>query len=388
MRSLTLGIDAVNLRAGGGVTHLVEFIAAADPTRHGVSRVSIWAGARTLAAMADRPWLKKHHLAVLDGGLIRRATWQRFQLSRAARAAGCDLLFVPGGSFAGDFKPVVTMSQNLLPFDLREIRRYGLSGTALKMLLLRFTQSRTFRRADGVIFLTAAAKDAVLQVTGPLACDCPVIPHGLNPRFLQAPKPQRAIETYSARKPFRLLYVSIVDQYKHQWQVVEALHALRLDGWPLALELVGPAYPPALVKLNAAIGRYDPQGEWVCYHGAVSYETLHHLYRQADLGLLASSCETISIILLETMGAGLPVACSDAKPLRELLGSAGVYFNPEKPSDIACALRELIASPSLRTEKAKASFAAAQSFDWKRCADETFAFLARIARQHRETRSA
>ena len=30
--------------------------------------------------------------------------------------ADCDVLFVPGGAYAGAFHPVVTMSQNLLPF--------------------------------------------------------------------------------------------------------------------------------------------------------------------------------------------------------------------------------------------------------------------------------
>lgn len=247
------------------------------------------------------------------------------------------------------------------------------------MLLLRWTQSRTFRRADGVIFLTQAAMESVLRVTGPLAGESPVIPHGLNPRFHILPKAQRPIEAYSAEHPYRVIYISIIDQYKHQWQVVEALAVLRREGWPLTLDLVGPAYAPALARLRAAITRCDPQGVWVHYHGAVAYTRLHELYAQADLGVFASTCENMPNILLETMGAGLPVACSDRGPMREVLGSAGVYFDPERPSDIAGALRELIASPELRTAKANAGYIAALGFDWGRCADETFGFLARIA---------
>jgi len=63
----------------------------------------------------------------------------------------------------------------------------------------------------------------------------------------------------------------------------------------------------------------------------------------------------------------------------EVLGDGGVYFDPERPADIARALRELIASLLLRAEKAQESYTAALAYDWKRCADETFGFLARVA---------
>ncbi len=380
---MTIGVDATNLRRGGGMTHLVELLAAAEPSRQGISRVVIWGGSQTLASLADRPWLDKRQPPELDQGLLVRSFWQRTQLSKVALEAGCVLLFVPGGSYVGRFRPVVTMSQNLLPFDHRELFRYGLSPLALKLLLLRWTQARTFRRADGVIFLTRAAKSSVLRVTGPLEAECPIIPHGLNPRFRLAPKGQHRIEAYDAKRPYRVIYVSIIDQYKHQWHVVEALASLRREGWPLALDLVGPAYPQALNRLQAAIARCDPHSEWVHYRGAVAYAELHALYAQADLGLFASSCENMPNILLETMGAGLPVACSDRGPMPEVLGEAGVYFDPERPEDIARALRELIASPSLRMEKATASYTTAKAYDWQRCADETFSFLAQIAKDLR-----
>ncbi|MCP5410264.1 MAG: glycosyltransferase family 4 protein [Chromatiaceae bacterium] len=382
--SLTIGIDATNLRQGGGVTHLVELLATAEPAQHGIARIVIWGGSQTLAAIVDRPWLEKRQPAELDRGLLQRTWWQRRRLSNEAESEGCDLLFVPGGSYAGRFRPVVTMSQNLLPFELHELLRYRASVTTLKLLLLRWTQSRSFRCADGVIFLTKAAKTSVIRVTGPLETECPIIPHGLNPRFRSTPKKQFPIDSYHAERPYRVIYVSIIDQYKHQWHVVEAISALRREGWPLALDLVGPAYPPALVRLNAAISRFDPEGKWVRYCGAVPYSALHELYAQADLGLFASSCENMPNILLETMAAGLPVACSDREPMPEVLGVAGLYFDPERPDDIARAMREFIVSPALRREKAEASYTTALAFDWKRCADETFSFLARVAEDYRE----
>jgi glycosyltransferase involved in cell wall biosynthesis len=145
------------------------------------------------------------------------------------------------------------------------------------------------------------------------------------------------------------------------------------------LELVGPAYPPAMKKLKRTINRVDQAGAFIKYSGPVLYEKLHEKYAGADLCLFASSCENMPNILLEGMASGLPIACSNRGPMPEVLGDAGVYFDPEDPKEIARALKELIASPELRAQKAKASFAKAQGYSWKKCADETFSFLADIA---------
>lgn len=386
---LVVGIDASNLRGGGGLTHLVELLAAADPHAYGIARVDVWGGVKTLAVIADQPWLVKHNSPVLNRSLLHRSLWQRFALSKAATAEGCDLLFVPGGTYAGSFRPVVTMSQNLLPFEWRDLRRFGWSSTTLRMLLLRYTQSRSFRRCEGVIFLTDFAKKTVLEVTGPLSGKTMIIPHGVSRRFVQPPRPQQPIGCYNATQPFRLLYVSIIDQYKHQWQVVEAVAMLRRQyQWPLTLDLAGPAYPPALKRLNASLREFDPDEQWVRYHGAVPYAELHDLYAQVDVGVFASSCENMPNILLETMGEGLPVACSRLGPMPEILGNAGEYFHPEGPQSIADALQHLIESPQLREDKARASFGRAQGFTWERCANETFEFLTTMARQYKEGRSA
>ncbi len=379
---LTIGIDATNLRGGGGgVTHLVELLRIAQPTLHGIERVVVWGGTPTLKLLDDRPWLDKRTHPALDKGLFRRTLWQRYGLSQAARDAGCDVLFVPGGSYAGNFHPVVTMSRNLLPFEMRELLRYGWSLTTLRLLLLRLTQSRSFRKADGVIFLTKYARDVVLRITGKLGGQNCFIPHGLNARFNKAPKLQRDIAEYDDAHPYRVLYVSIIDQYKHQWHVVEAVAALRQQGLPIVLDLVGPDYPPALKRLNQIIDRVDTERRWVHYHGAIPFNELHLRYAEADLGLFASSCENMPNILLETMASGLPIACTNRGPMPEVLGQAGVFFNPEQPEDIARALRELIESPQLRTELAGASYERVQQYSWQRCADETFGFLANVVKK-------
>lgn len=376
---MILGIDAFNLSRGGGVTHLVEWLRAADPARHGFERVVLWGGAKTLAMVDDRPWLNKVREPLLDRGLPWRVFWHRFLERRRARAAGCDIVFLPGGTAASGFSPVVTMSRNMLPFEWRELRRYGWSVMSLKLLLLRWTQARSFRKADGVIFLTQYARDVVSPIAGLDATRATTIPHGISTRFFHVPRvPLR--EAFTTEKPCRILYVSIISPYKHQWHVVEAVARLRAEGLPVVLELIGPA-DAGIDRLQETVQRVDPDDTFVFYRGAVPYDVLAKHYAEADIGLFASSCENMPNILLEGMAAGLPMACSRLGPMPEILDDAGEYFDPLDPEDIAGAVRKLIESPRLREQYAHAAHERARCYSWESCAGDTLEFLANVAKQ-------
>lgn len=380
---IKVGIDAANLRGGGGVTHLVELLRATEPEEMGIEGIVVWGGTSTLNLIDDRPWIKKCYVPELDRGLLQRTIWQRFSLSKVVRNEGCDILFVPGGSYAGSFSPIVTMSRNLLPFDTSELKRYGLTFIAIKLLILRFTQSYSYKHAQGVIFLTNYAFQVVTDWTGRIGALTRVIPHGLNTRFCNPPKLQRPITDYDFKNPYRIIYVSTIDQYKHQWHVVEAVESLRKFGMPIALDLIGSSYPPALNRLKASIAHYDPRGAWINYLGPVPFNDLHQYYLRADLGLFASSCENMPNILLETMASGLPIASSNRGPMPEILGATGIYFDPEQPVDIANALIELINSPNLRSDLSKASYDCAIQYSWHLCARKTYQFIVDVTQRYK-----
>ena len=67
---MIIGIDASNIRAGGGVTHLLELLRAVDPLVYGFAQVIVWGGKATLGRIEDRPWLVKNHQPLLDKGLL------------------------------------------------------------------------------------------------------------------------------------------------------------------------------------------------------------------------------------------------------------------------------------------------------------------------------
>jgi len=368
-----LGIDGSNLRSGGSLTHLTNLLAVAEPAAVGIDRVVVWAWKGLLDRMPEREWLEVRHEPEFERPLPVRVWWQRFQLPRRA-AGSCDLLFAPGGTAPHAFGPMVTMSRTMLPFEYDELFRYAVSPTPLRLLLLRFGQIRTFRRADGLIFLTEYAQRVIEQQIGSHPHTA-VIPHGLEDRFRIPPRPARPIQACSPSDPLRLLYVSIVDTYKHQWHVAEAVAALRSEGLPIAIDFVGPDHSSSRRRFRTTLARLDPNGEFLRYCGPVSHRELPEVLGAAELFVFASSCENMPNSLLEAMGAGLPVACAERGPMPEVLADTGEYFDPENPDSIAAALRRLVNDVDLRTRCAQAAHERAEQYSWRRCASETFDFL-------------
>jgi len=385
---MRIGIDASNLRQGGGRTHLIELLTAADPKRDRIDSVVVWGSQETLDLLPRRRWLQKIAVACLEKGFLARMGWQTFALKGEATKARCDLLFVPGGIFQTGFRPIVVMSRNMLPFEWTELKRYGISLTAIRLFLLRHFQGRSFRGADGVIFLSRYAREKIISSVGQLQGASRIIPHGLNHRFLiNNPKPPKHKKTTTEKK-LKIIYVSIIDHYKHQWKVVEAVAAARIEtGLDLELHLAGPAYKPSLRKLEAAIVSYDPGKRWVHYHGNVAYEDLPRLYAQAQIGIFASTCENMPNILLETMAAGLPILCSDRGPMPEVLGKAGVYFDPENPDSMCRQLIALLKAQRTRRRLGLLARQEAQKYSWDKCAKETFHFCHQVLGRHENRHS-
>lgn len=375
---MRLGIDASNLRSGGSVVHLPKLLSAAQPEEHGITRVTVWGGREILRRLPERDWLFGVHERALEGPLPARVLWQQTKLATSAMKSDCDILFVPGGTYLGRFRPFVAISRNMLPFESSQARLYGVSRMRLKLLLLRQAQERTLKDADGMIFLHEYGRSRVLAKIGKLKGANTIIPHGVSAEFRTAPRPQRELRAYSEGEPFRLLYVSAIEAYKHHGRLIEAISRLVRKGLPLTLDLVGPAAAQSVRKLNGIISDLKI-GAAVRYRGSIPHEQLPSLYSQADAFVFTSSCENLPNALLEAMAAGLPIACSNKDPMPKILGEGASYFDPENTSQIVDVLHNLLASTGERERRAEKAYKLARAYTWERCAHDTFAFLNKVA---------
>ncbi len=372
-----LGIDATNIGSGGGVTHLVQLLSAASPIDYDIQKVTVYAGKRIANAMPTHSWLITKSLPWMDAGIFYRMCGQQMLLPFLLRKSGCDVLFSPGGTIP-ILSPVpsVVMSQNMLPFEPEQALLFGRwSLMRLKMRLLRSFQGRSLRQAVGIIFLTEYAQKAINRRLGGLKSPFVIVPHGIEARFLKAPRPQRLLSECSMANPFRFLYVSILMPYKHQIEVANAIGGLRAQGLPVEIRFVGESWGGYGANFARELSMMDPRSEFLNWTGHEPFETLHRFYQDSDAFIFASSCENLPNILIEAMASGLPVACSDRGPMQEVLQDAGFYFDPENVSSLMKALLKLIHCRSLREAKALKAWQKVQSYSWQRCATETFAFM-------------
>ena len=325
--------------------------------------------------MPDRVWLQKRSHSLLNDSFVVSFFFQMFYFSYILRKAHCDLLFVPGGTFLGRFRKVVSMSQNMLPFEKVERKRYRSLKMKIKLRLLKITQANTFKKSISVIFLTRYARDTIKQFVQ--VRNDTIIGHGINEMFLNYPRVQRSINTYSLDEPFKLLYVSVLSPYKHQNQIILAVSRLQKEGYPVTLKLVGPGSEKDINTLIRALKKVNTG--MIDYEGFVPNHELGQYYKDVDAFVYGSTCENMPIILIEAMTAGLPIASSHYGPMPEILGKAAFYFDPLDVEDIYSALKKMLEETNSRSEYSMYNFNLNRNYSWSECASKTFNYLYKIA---------
>lgn len=373
---MILGINAFNIRSGGGVGHLIEMLSAADPKKYGFSRVIVWGNQSLEKSIPKRSWLEVRTAIKEGDSWFKKISWLLAKFNSEVKF--CDLLYVPGGCYLGSFRPFISYHQNVLPFSPKEKRRYLFSSPKLfmKWNILKLVQEITLKNSQGRLFPTKYAQEIIRK--GGKSNDFSqdkVIYHGVNEAFH---KIGDGIDKEFPRK-IRLLYVSTIDMYKHQWHVVKAVKKLRDKKYDISLEFIGGVgNSKAYKKLLSSISQFDPAGEFVFYKGEINYKDLPSVYSGANIFIFASSCESFSNVILEGMASGLPIACSKQGAMPELLKDAGVYFDPEQPEDIAGAVENLITNQDLRLQCGHKASEYSQDYSWKKCADETFDYFQKV----------
>jgi glycosyltransferase involved in cell wall biosynthesis len=373
---MTLGIDASNIRAGGGLTHLKMILRHASIATSGFNKIIVWSNAVTLGELPDHDWLVKETHSFLNKGLVWSFLFQIFLLSKHARKNNCEILFSPGSTFLSSFRPFVTLPQNMLPFEEIESSRFPDFKDKLRFKILYKLQSFTFRKSNGLIFLTNYAKQFITNKITLSNSNAVIIPHGISSDFLSEPKIQSDLSFYSNEKLFKFLYVSIVTVYKHQWNVAKAVIKLKAEGYPVHLDLVGPHTSGSLEKLNLVL---KTDNDAVSYLGSISHNEISEYYKNADAFVFASTCENMPIILIEAMSAGLPIACSNKQPMPEVLSDGGLYFDALDEESIYCCLKELLENKSKRAELAIFAYKKTKDYTWNNCSNATFQFIEKTA---------
>jgi glycosyltransferase involved in cell wall biosynthesis len=112
-------------------------------------------------------------------------------------------------------------------------------------------------------------------------------------------------------------------------------------------------------------------GDVVRIFGYLPYNDLPYLYNLAALMVFPSLFEGFGIPVLEAMACGCPVVCSNATSLPEVVGSAGLIFDPASAEDMAAKIFAVWSDAALRNRLRSDGISRAQGFDWLKTAQQT-----------------
>ncbi|MDA8637313.1 glycosyltransferase [Rhodospirillales bacterium] len=116
----------------------------------------------------------------------------------------------------------------------------------------------------------------------------------------------------------------------------------------------------------------------VQFRGSLSSQELVPLYQTCQVFAFPSFVETFGNPLLEAMACGAPIAASNAGAMPEVVGDAGVYFDPNDPHEMSECIIRLLEDENLRNTNADIGIDRAQRYSWDRTA-ENVADVLRLA---------
>ena len=332
----SIAIEASNILHGGGIVHLSNLLSANSSLRKCSITLLTFKRSVNIDQLPENIHL--HLIHPVFRPLPLRIFWQILILPIILRRFSPSILYVPGSIYLGLFRPFVSLHQNLLPFQPRELLRYSVSFQTLRLFLLRLLHSYTYCRSALTIFPSHHSRSIVSKKLPPSLATF-VIPHGSeSPSSL-------GLGSNPIKPPdvIRLLYVSTIDVYKHQLHVLKAVYQLRqklrLD---IHIDFIGSSYKPYLKRFMKLKYKLDPLGCWSAYYGEVSHQSLPLHYQNADIAIWASSCEAFGLILLEYMTYNLPIVAPSTGTAHEILQGQYFQYQPDDNPSLASAICKAI----------------------------------------------
>lgn len=376
---MILGIDCSATPSGGGRRHIIELLSNFELENSKFNKIKLYGGKKFLDTIPMYPWLEKVSHPFLEKSVLYKMYWRLF-LRDKSYFNQFDILFSPFGTYTGSFKPFVSMSRNMLIFDINERNRFKFSLMWIKLNILFFVQKMSFKKADGIIFISNYAKNIISDKINIKSIPSVIINHGVSTKFKTKPRTQYSIKDYSFKNPFKLLFLSSIWVYKHPLQLLKAVEILINKGYPIELNIVG---DNAQKKIGNLLEKElkeinNKYGEVVNWQKSVGLDAVREFYLSSEMFVFTSTCENMPNILIEAMASGLPICCSKYSPMPEFLEDGGMYFDPLDSADIAYKIEKLLVNTELRKSLSEKSYILSTKYTWEKCTNETFKFLSSI----------
>ncbi|MBA2524650.1 MAG: glycosyltransferase family 4 protein [Pyrinomonadaceae bacterium] len=305
----------------------------------------------------------------------RRSLQDMWNMARAVRQHGRELeLFYFPADYT--FFPLSTKAKVVLTCHDTTAERFPslIFPNKRAQLFWKLKVRWALRRADLVATVSEAAKQDLMDQFGLSDAMVKVVPDGVDPAFrplADLKATDRVLSAHGLTSDQRfILYVGGISPHKNLATLLDAYASLVKDSKDqnVKLVLIGDfekdvffsSYPAVRDRVEAL----SLSGK-VVFTGFVSDTDLPHFYNAGEVLVLPSFAEGFGLPALEAMACGTPVAVSNAGALPEVVGDAGLFFDPYSAREIRQRLQELIENEELRRELGQRGLRRARNFSWE-----------------------
>jgi glycosyltransferase involved in cell wall biosynthesis len=175
-------------------------------------------------------------------------------------------------------------------------------------------------------------------------------------------------DRFSALKPGGFwLSVGTIEPRKNHGRLLDAYRMLKAEGRAAMPIVLAGGQGWLLDHFDSFLHGLEP-GREVILPGYVSDEELKWLYRNCFGFIYPSLFEGFGMPVLEALGFGAMVLCSNTSSLPEVAGDAALLFDPEDTLSLGAAMRRLAGGEVSRDLLKSAAYEQAAKFSWVKSA--------------------
>lgn len=316
-------------------------------------------------------WIKAHPNAKLKrfsfpNKVINFSLWYLNWPKIDKMVGGVDIFFAPNINFlsvSGECRLITTFHDlsferypHFFPLKTRLWHKYFVNPRKISKI------------AKGVIAVSESTKKDLEEIYQVRNENIQVIPHGISQDFRVMEKDDEKLseirEKYKLPQKF-IFFLGNVEPRKNISSLIEAYKSVvsknpKLSEYELVLAgNISPLCKDLIEKENIKTCGYIERAD------------RPYVYNLASLFVYPSFFEGFGLPILEAMACGTPVIASNNSSLPEVSGNTATIIDPNRPTEIAEAMENILVEEKLYNKMKKMGVEQAENFSWKKCAKET-----------------
>lgn len=372
-----IAIDAhsVGAQLGGNesyATNLIEALAEIDQT----NRYTLYVTKPVALERFNNRWPNFQVKQTLPHTPLLRIP---LTLSRELRRHPVDILHVQYTAPPFAPCPVVTTIHDLAFEHLPE------TFNRRSWMQLRLTVRRTARRAAHIITVSEYSRGDISRTYGIAPERITVTPEAAPAHFAPVTNEtelRRIRESYGIQENY-ILSVGSIQPRKNLVRLIEAYSCLRGVHREVKLpQLVLAGKRGWLDNETFRAAERSALGKDILFTGYVPEPDLVGLYSGAICFVYPSYFEGFGLPVVEAMQCGVPVITGDRTSLPEVVGDAGLLFDPFDTQALVDALTLVISDPAYRAGLRAKGLVRAKHFNWRTTAQLTLGAYQRAAKRN------